>query len=55
MATRKKRPPRQVWITFNDRNGHLIRVWRTKKEGDDWTDVYPVVGPYVLAERRGRR
>ena len=61
--TPSKRPPRQVWLTFDEKSEKLDDgVHLTKKAANDEAaqftrDGYPsrVVGPYVLAERATER
>lgn len=68
MATKKKRPPRQVWLVMKDddgwaafHEGHYTPVGEvvhmTKKEAEGYGGFGGryIVGPYVLAERVKQR
>jgi hypothetical protein len=57
-ASPKKRPPRQLWIVFDDEKGGLYDPSATRAEAQKIVDAYyvgfdgaRVAGPYVLAER----
>lgn len=51
MAEKTKRPPRQVWLTIDEKGlptgGHTTR----KQARKDARKTERVAGPYVLAER----
>lgn len=46
-----KRPPRQVWFTFDPVLGKLVEHFGTKTDAENAVLRCAVVGPYVLAER----
>lgn len=58
MATRKRRPARQVWCVVNER-GVAVGVYPTRKAAGGARDValspLEIAGPYVLAERVAQR
>lgn len=57
-APKTKRPPKQVWITFNAETGEPCSarkmMVRAKKESEHTPHIL-VAGPYVLAERARNR